>query len=124
MGIIDIWAEDMFRRYGEKWIPIEVMKSDNKEGLERISEFFDRCEAVNKDQPVLAYINIESLFSQEYREHLNNLKNKEIIYNNKNPLTFLVCGNHVFIEDTKQIFIKYHTKLLGKNFSERFNNIN
>ena len=124
MGIIDSWAENFFKRHGETWVPIKVMRSDNKEGIEKISEFHDNCR--KGCHPVMAYINKESLFFQDYEKILKDIKDKKIIYREKTtkkPLTFLVCGNSILIEDSEQIFVKYHTQLLGKSFAERFNKL-
>ena len=116
MGLIDKLAERHFRNYGEIWIS----KRDNEKCLEGISKFLKNCK--NKSQITLAYISIESLFSKEYRNLLNKTKKQKIVYGQK-PLTFIINGKSILLEDNNQLLIKYHSEILGKRFSERFNSL-
>jgi hypothetical protein len=113
MGIIDRWAENMFRNCGEQWSPVYNTEECNK----KISNFFENISSVS------AYISRDSLFFQEFENEIKKEgAEKKVIYHNK-QLTFIVSNDAILIEDNKQLFIKYHSKILGKRFSERFDEL-
>ena len=112
VSVLDRQNERLFSEYGEQWSLI----FDTEECNKRISEFFKRS-----NLSILAYLSKEGLYFQEFKENiLREEIDKKIIYHNKS-LTFIVGNeNNILIKDGNQLFIKYHSKILGKRFSERF----
>ena len=122
MGYIDSLVTNLHAKYHEKWTPLEVLRIDNKESIKQITEFFNVCNA-RGNHLTRAYVDKESVFFKDYESGLKKIEKKEVIYQSDKPLTFIVCADNVLMEDNKNLFIKYKTKIFGKELNELFDKL-